>query len=187
MAKLYQNRAGQYFTKSKIHGRVVTLQIADEGADFLHDIGIEIGDELGAVYWDLVDNHWIYTLGEFPGGGELDISDEWVRHDALSTISPEIRDVPKEPLTHLGNDELTTVPRFLYAPTNRSITPSCMLKTAAIRGWKSLFSLSITVRRSYFDAVLSLDRSLRKPDCVCSFYVGGVTLMKIDIIPSHCN
>jgi hypothetical protein len=116
MAKLYQNRAGQYFTKSKIHGRVVTLQIADEGADFLHDIGIEIGDELGAVYWDLVDNHWIYTLGEFPGGGELDISDEWVRHDALSTISPEIRDVPKEPLTHLGNDELTTVPRFLYAP-----------------------------------------------------------------------
>lgn len=116
MPKLYVNqRTGRFYTRRAINGRIVTLQLTDEGSDFLHDIGLGEGDELGEVYWDLVANGWVGTLREHPGSGEVAFSDDRFRDQALSVLAIEPSVLTDEPLTIPCAGDLSTAPRFLYA------------------------------------------------------------------------
>ncbi len=119
VAKLYQNSRGGYYTKSKnLSGQVVTLQIDDEGVQWLLRSGYREGDEIDAARPTLRENNWLYTLGEFQGGGELDLQATWVPNQALNPGISDSAISLDEPLTVPCDDEFSVFPKFLLSPIN---------------------------------------------------------------------
>ncbi len=117
MPKLYRNIRGAYYTRTRNNSvEVITLQIRESGAQWLRDIGFDEGQELGVVYWDLVEKEQLFTRGEESGGGELDISTNWVRNQSLAMFDLELDPFPIQPPTIPTRTEFTNAPRFLYAP-----------------------------------------------------------------------
>ena len=118
MANLYQNSNGSYYTKTRnMSGQIVTLQIHEQGAKWLLDSGFDVGDTLGAAFWELKRSDWLYTRGELSGGGEPDYATNWVQHDAFAISPVDIEPIPEEPLTIATGSEFGTAPRFLFAPS----------------------------------------------------------------------
>ncbi len=121
MPKLYRNIRGAYYTRSRNKsGEVITLQIKDSGAQWLLDNGFEVDQELGTVFWDLVENDQLFTRGEVLGGGEFELSTNWIRNQSLAIFAVELDPFPVQPPTIPTRSEFTNAPRFLYAP-HRSI------------------------------------------------------------------
>ncbi|CAA9287639.1 MAG: hypothetical protein AVDCRST_MAG93-3662 [uncultured Chloroflexia bacterium] len=118
MANLYQNSNGSYYTKTKnLSGQIVTLQIREQGAKWLIDSSFDVGDTLGAAFWELKKSGWLHTLGETTGGGEPGYSTNWIQHDAFAINPVDIEPNTDEPLTVPTGSEFASAPRFLFAPS----------------------------------------------------------------------
>lgn len=96
---------------------MVTLQIIPKGAKWLIDSGYSAGDELGAAYWDLHEQGWLYTRGEFDGGGLVEPTPGFVPNEALTPFVVESTVDPDEPLTIQTHDSQPSAPLFLYSPS----------------------------------------------------------------------